>query len=63
MRQGWNNLPPLSPCSDIWGKGLSRMKDHKRNYIKMTLAALTLLGILMLCYILTPIPVLNLETA
>ncbi len=39
------------------------MKDHKRNYIKMTLAALTLLGILMLCYILTPIPVLNLETA
>lgn len=35
--------------------------NDKRDYIKMTLAMLTILGILMLFYILSPIPVLHLE--
>lgn len=34
--------------------------NDKRNYIKMTLAALTLLGLLMLFALLSPIPALQL---
>lgn len=40
-------------------KGYIRMND-KGDYIKMTLAALTILGIMLLFYTLTPIPVLHL---
>ena len=41
-------------------KGTIRMND-KRNYIKMTLAALTVLGIMVLFYLLSPIPALQLQ--
>lgn len=34
--------------------------NDKRDYIKMTLAALTVLGLLLLFYTLLPIPVLHL---
>ena len=35
--------------------------NDKRNYIKMTLAALTVLGIMVLFYLLSPIPALQLQ--
>ncbi len=40
-------------------KGHIRMND-KRDYIKMTLAALAIIGGMLLFYTLTPIPVLHL---
>ena len=61
--RGGRLIPPLSLYGMTGQKGGMRMNDKKdkRDYIKMTAGALLIIGLLMLLYTLTPIPVLSLH--